>query len=52
MMDGRHVTYLEGFHDGKHGLIGDTNDHEEITEAYRKRREWLSEMVGASEGDE
>lgn len=48
-MGGKHVTFLQGFHDAKHGLIGDTEDHDEYAAVLEKRRTWLEEMVGVAE---
>lgn len=45
VMEGKHVTLLEGFHDGLHGTIGATYEDAAGEAAYEEHKRWLSEML-------
>lgn len=40
--DGRHVMFVEGFHDGLHGMVGDTYDHGGYVEMKKRELDWLT----------
>jgi hypothetical protein len=50
--DGKHVSYLEGFHDGLHREMGDTANHGGYDEARLAHRRFIEEAIGVPVRDD